>query len=121
MLDQNTPCPREYCYYRTPHNPAVRSHGGCLLYVRHDIPQISVDLQTDLQAVAVKIDIGRTYTICSIYLPPNDDVSNEDLVDLIHQLPQPFLLLGDTNSRHPLWGDVLANTKGNLIASILEN
>ena len=121
MLDQNTPCPRGYKSYRTPFNPAVGCHGGSLLYVRHDIPQVVVELRTSLQAVAVVVDIGRRYTICSIYLPPNDDISYDDLVELIHQLPQPFLLLGDTNSRHPMWGDVLANTKGNLIASLIEN
>ena len=121
MLDQNTPCPREYSSYRTPYNPQVGSHGGCILYVRHDIPQVLVNLQTDLQVVAVQVDIGRTYTVASIYLPPNDDVTYDNMIDLIHQLPQPFLLLGDTNSRHPLWGDVLANNKGNLIASLVEN
>ena len=77
-------------------------------------------MQTPQQAVAVQIDLNKRYTICSLYLPPNDLVQHEVIVDLINQLPQPFLLLGDMNSRHPLWGDVLANTRGNLLASIIE-
>ena len=92
------------------------------MYVRHDISQRSLDIQSPLQAVAVQVDLGRRkYTICSLYIPPNDNVTYDNFKDLLQQLPQPFLILGDTNSRHPLWGDVVANVKGNLIASLLEN
>ena len=120
-LDGNTPCPREYNSYRTPYDQRIGSHGGSLLYVRRDIPQISFNLRTPLQAVAVQIDIGRKYTICSLYLPPNDNIGYGDILEVIHQLPQPFLLLGDFNGRHPLWGDVLANTRGNIISALVEN
>ena len=121
MLDINIPCPREFTAYRTPFDPQVGSHGGSLLYIRRDIPQIPITVHTALQAVAVQVDLTRKYTICSLYLSPNENVSHDDLIDLIRQLPQPFLLVGDMNSRHPLWGDVLANAKGNLIASIIES
>ena len=121
MLNVNTPCPREYSSYRTKYDPEIGSNGGCLIYVRNDIPQIPLILNTSLQSVAVQIAVQRKYTLCSIYLPPNDHVSYEELIRLIHQLPKPFLLLGDFNSRHPMWGDILANAKGNLIASVVEN
>ena len=65
--------------------------------------------------------MNRKYTICSIYLPPNEPVSYVELVRLLQQLPKPFLLLGDFNSRHPMWGDIVTNNKGNLIASLIEN
>ena len=121
MLDHNTPCPREYVSYRTEFDPDVGSHGGCLIYTRRDVPQRPIDINSHLQAIAVQIDLTRKYTLCSLYLPPNSHVSREDLVELIEQLPQPFLLLGDMNSRHPLWGDVLTNPKGKLISTIIEN
>ena len=121
MLGNNTPCPREYLSYRTNHDPGIGSHGGCLVYIRRDVPQIPFSLNTPLLAIAVQVSLSRRYTLCSLYLPPNDPVSYEDLVDLVHQLPQPFLILGDMNSRHPLWGDVLSNTKGNILASVIEN
>ena len=120
MLNMNTPCPREYVSYRTEYDQNKGSQGGCIIYVRHDIPHRYLDITTSLEAVAVQIDLGRKYSICSLYLHPNEPVSQEDLAGLIHQLPQPFLILGDTNSRHPLWGDVVANSKGNLITSLLE-
>ena len=121
MLNANTPCPREYMKYRTPFNPDIGSHGGCLLYVRCDVPQIPINLNTPLQAIATQIVLNRKYTVCSIYLPPNDPVSYDEIINLVNQLPKPFLLLGDFNSRHPMWGDIVANSKGNLISSIIEN
>ncbi|XP_068248838.1 uncharacterized protein [Palaemon carinicauda] len=43
------------------------------------------------------------------------------VAEFIPQFPHPYLLLDDTNSRHALWGDALANTKGNIIASFMGN
>ena len=70
MLNANTPCPREYVQYRTPYNPDIGSHGGCLMYIRCDVPQIPINLNTPLQAIATQIVLNRKYTVCSLYLPP---------------------------------------------------
>ncbi|KAG7174159.1 RNA-directed DNA polymerase from transposon BS-like 1, partial [Homarus americanus] len=66
------------------------------------------------------IHLQRTYTMCSIYLPPSTPIAREDLVSLIRQLPFPSLILGDFNGRHTLWGDTIVNPRGDLIASIIE-
>ena len=124
MLGVNTPCPRDYTSFRTAHIPAIGSHGGCLIYVRHDVPSLPLRLTTPLDAVAVQVDLGRKYSVCSLYLPPvspNTHISQNDLADLLDQLPRPFLLLGDLNGRHSLWGDVISNTRGNLLASWIEH
>ena len=67
MLGQNKLCPREYSFY---HNkPEVNHrHGGSALLLRKDVVHAKIPLQTDLQAVAVKIFAKRNYTICSICL-----------------------------------------------------
>lgn len=121
MLDINTPCPREYISFRTSYNPAVGSRHGCILYVRRDVSHIPITLNSPLQAVAVQVKAKKLYTVCSLYLPPDDIIRNEDVVDLIQQLPKPYIILGDFNSRHPLWGDTVCNQKGNLISSLIEN
>ena len=120
-LGSTTPCPREYICYRTQYDPVVGHHGGSLMYIRRDVPQMSFALQSSLQATAVQVDLARRYTICTIYLPPSKVVTRDELIDLIHQLPQPFMLLGDLNGRHPLWGDIVTNSKGNILSSIIEN
>ena len=95
-------------------------HGGSLLYYRRDIPFHRIPLRTALQAVAARVHLDRTYTVCSIYLPPNEDISRQTLEDLIRELPRPFLLLGDMNARHNLWGDYSHNGRGEMIFKMVE-
>ena len=61
---------------------------------------------TILQVVAQEVYLvgKRKKTICSIYLPPTDQVTKEDMRDLLKELPGPVLLLGDFNAHNPLWG-----------------
>jgi hypothetical protein len=77
---------------------------------------VSVPLHTTLQAVAVRITLGALpFTICNIYLPPIFPISDADLVRLISQLPTPFVLLGDFNAKHVVWGSDLNDDRGALI------
>ena len=78
-----------------------------------------IALNTNLQAVAIRCHLVRQYTICSLYVPPNSSLELQQLEDLISQLPTPFLLLGDFNARHPIWGDSMTNGKGRTIESLL--
>ena len=97
-------------------------HGGTCIFIRNDIPCIPVSLNSQLQAVAVKVFLGRFYTLCSLYLSPGVSVFRADLVTLMQDLSSPLLLLGDLNGRHPLWGDDgVLNSRGNLIASFIED
>lgn len=101
--------------------PGQGPHGGVAVFVRDDIPFIPVQLNSPLQAVAVKVFLDRWYTLCSLYLPPGDRVHAVDLVNLSRTLPQPFLLLGDFNGRHPLWDSDALNPRGRVTASFVED
>ena len=92
-------------------------HGGVAVMVRQDIPFQAIHLQTTLQVKAVRIGLTRPYTVASIYLPPHN-LNIDDLEDLLGQLPHPFLLLGDFNGRHHLWGDTLCNPRGRALESL---
>jgi exonuclease III len=74
---------------------------GSAILISSDVPSAPLSLRTVTQAVATRIFLGSFYTVCSIYIPPSEPVSKEELSRLIAQLPRPFLLLGDFNSRHP--------------------
>ena len=121
MLDDSTPCPRDYTYYRTNYDANIGSHGGSLIYVRRDIPHAFIPLNSPLQVIAVQINLSRKYTVCSIYLPPNEAFPRDDFLDLLHQLEGPFLVMGDMNGRHPIWGDSISNARGNILSSVIEN
>jgi hypothetical protein len=62
------------------------------------------NLDTDLQAVAVRISYDKTITLCSVYIPPTSLLSLAQLKDLADQLPIPFIIMGDFNGHSALWG-----------------
>jgi len=66
-------------------------------------PHRQIKLQTGLQAIAIRATLGKTITVCSIYLPPTMLFNSTDLENLIAQLPPPILLLGDFNAHSTLW------------------
>ena len=121
MLGNNhPPCPRNYVCYHSEYDPVRGSHGGCAIYVRYDVAHSVIDLQTSLQAVAVQLHLERKYTICSLYLPPSDAITQDQLRNLRHQLPSPFALIGDMNGRHHSWGDIVTNSRGSTLQSFIE-
>ena len=108
-------------FFSTP-IPEQGHHGGTGILVRNDIPFVPVQLHSQLQAVAVKVFLGKFYSVCSLYLSPGAPVARADLDALAQGLPSPFLLLGDFNGRHPLWCDSgVVNPRGTLLASFIED
>ncbi|GBN12420.1 hypothetical protein AVEN_245416-1 [Araneus ventricosus] len=84
-----------------------------------DEPSTPLTLHTSLQAVDVQDHARTLVTVCSVYLPPHDVISEQDLDALVDQLPAPFLLLGDFNGHSTLWGSDVTNSRGRQIERII--
>ena len=56
----------------------------------------------------------KKVTICSIYIPPSESFSKNSLVNLIDQLPQPFMLVGAFNGHSKVWGCSDTNDRGGI-------
>ena len=91
-----------------------KASGGVAVIVNN-----SIKLDTTLQAVAVSISVNKTITLCSVYLPPSSPVDIKKVEHLINQLPKPFILMGDFNSHHTLWGCIDTNDKGRIIEDFI--
>ena len=52
-----------------------RAAGGSTILVRDNILHSYVNLNTDLQAVAVRITLDTTITLCMVYIPPSTALS----------------------------------------------
>ena len=119
--DKPYPPPRGYvAFHSSP--PLDGGHsGGCAIFCRSDLPFIQLAVQSSLQVVVVQMHLHRRFTFCCLYLPPSVPVDRADLESLIRQLPSPFVLLGDLNGRHPLWGDPVSSPRGELLASWIED
>ena len=92
--------------------------GGVCLLIKKSLIYSPVHLNTNLQAVAARITLHKTITVCSLYLSPSVTVYKQDLLNLIQQLPKPYLLLGDFNGHSPVWGSDHSSTRGLLLENI---
>ena len=90
-----TPNYKQYHYI---HNTGHQANGGTLILVRNDIPQSQFPIKSKLQAVT----LHKTITICSVYIPPHEQINETELKNLTKQLTKPFILLGDFNSHSTL-------------------
>ena len=108
-----------YTSYHKVDNSHDRAAGGSSVLIRNDIIHSPVNLNTNLQAVAVKITLSFVFTICSIYAPPNKCIDIKDLEHLLSQIQEPVMILGDFNSHNPLWGSDHLSPKGRVIESFI--
>jgi hypothetical protein len=56
----------------------------------------------------------------SVYIPPNESVSNNQLRRLIRQLPKLFIITGDLNAHTHGWGRRKENRTGKIITKIID-
>ena len=122
-----------YVFYRSPPLIGVRAQGGTGIIVRKSVNHRVIQLNTVLQACAVQIFTTKWITLCSLYLDPSlenrllDGSGNprhlelNDLQNLIDQLPQPIILMGDFNAKHSLWGESVCDPWGCIIEELLDN
>ena len=96
-----------------------KASGGVAVIVDNKVPHYSVKLDPSLQPVAVSISLNKTITLCSVYLPPSLPIDIKNLDHLIDQLPKPFILMGDFNSHHTLWGCTDTNDKGRIVIDFI--
>ena len=102
-------------------NPGNTIQGGVAIVIDKTINHQKLYLQTNLQAIAIKLLEKPYLTICNIYLPPNEPLPCREITELIDQLTPPYLLVGDFNAHNPLWGEHRNNTRGNKLAEIILN
>ena len=97
-----------------------RATGGSSILVKNGIIHSRITLNTNLQAVAVRLHLNKTLTICSLYVPPPFNLTASDLHNLYHQLPEPCVILGDFNGHNQLWGSSSLDGRGRVIEDFME-
>lgn len=90
-------------------------------YIKSNIIISEIHLETNIEAVAVSVQLPKKLCMCNIYLPNNYTFEISEINDLLSQLPKPFIILGDFNSHNTLWGSINTDQRGRKIGTILEN
>lgn len=108
------------CVFHNHYNENNAS-GGVMICVKSGFRYIEIDLNSNLQAVAIEVYYPQRFTICNIYLPPNQIINQIDIEHIINILPKPFILLGDMNAHSTMWGSYKQNNSGKTFENIILN
>ena len=108
-----------YAAYHYIKTDCQKASGGSSTLIKTDISHNLIDLNTNLQATDVKVSLTKFITICSIYVPPNSKLDQNDLESLSLQLPSPYILMGHFNGHNQLWGCQDRNDKGKIIEEFI--
>ena len=96
--------------YEIPNFNVIRRDGtynyapdGGVVCVQSSVPYTTVELNTSIQAVAVRVKLHTLVTICNIYSPRPQALEHRFLKDIYLELPQPAIMPGDFNAYNTLW------------------
>jgi hypothetical protein len=113
---------RGYTCYRAIVNDGLWTHGGVAILVQNCVHSRTVRLNTQLQTVSTQIFLPScSFAVCSIYIPPGQPVTENDLSVLVSQLPTPFISIGNFNAHNPLWGSARTCQGGELLENIISD
>jgi hypothetical protein len=119
----NNPSIRNYHGYFKNRVPEGRASGGVCIFVSNSTEHKIILLNTAFEAIAVVIrtNYNKKICICNLYAPDSIELSLKDLQNLIIQLPRPFILLGDFNSRNIIWGSSYTDRRGKTVEKLLDD
>ena len=74
-----------------------------------------------MQAVPVSITINnKTYTVASVYVPPNEAINELAFDRMINSFSSHFLILGDFNGHSHLWGAYQENEREKVVEKLID-
>ena len=110
-----------YSVYNKIFAEGEKTYGGVSVIVNNNIPHKLIFLNTNLQAIAIRISIHSTVTLCFLYLPPCRLIDENQLNNLISQLPAPYILAGDFNGHNTISGCDDNNQRGLQLEAFIGN
>ncbi len=121
LKSNQTPKLKGYNCYQTNRSNFVHASGGVAILIKNNFHAQTITLQSNYKVIAIKTNLPYNINICNIYLPNSHLIIQEDVENLIKQLPKPFILVGDFNSHNNLWGSNHTDKRGKIIDQILED
>ena len=112
-----------YNLCRTNH-PDCKAHGGTAILIRSqiDFEEQICYAKPELQATIIQVQgPHRNIKIASVYCPPKHNLKATHFVSFFQTLGPCFIVGGDYNSKHTLWGSRLITSKGRELASVIKS
>uniref|UniRef100_A0A6M2DQF2 Putative rna-directed dna polymerase from mobile element jockey n=1 Tax=Xenopsylla cheopis TaxID=163159 RepID=A0A6M2DQF2_XENCH len=113
-----------YNTYNTNH-PDGRAHAGSAILIKNNLKHhVLPPYQKDyLQATIISIETKQyNISIAAVYCPPKHKISSNEFSMFFSTLGHKFIIGGDFNCKHTIWGSRLTTSKGKeLLSSINYN
>ena len=108
-----------YSKYRT---DGARASGGVTIYVKTEYPSKTININTRFEATAVTVKLRQLeINVCNMYIPNQHDFTQNDIENILNQIPSPFIITGDFNSHHTTWGSKNTDRRGKEIYKAVDN
>ncbi|KAE9538681.1 hypothetical protein AGLY_005780 [Aphis glycines] len=108
-------------YFKERQTNPNRASGGVAILVKNNIKSSPIPIISELEVIATKIQLHQEITICNIYLPDSMVFSYQQIINIIKQLPSPYIMVGDFNSRNTNWGCNHTDPRGKIIEKIIDD
>ena len=111
---------KNYQPYHHINQKSLIAAGGTSLFIKNNLPQKEIKINSNLQVIAARVTAFKPITICSVYLPPDEPLTLNQLIELTNQLPEPYVIIGDFNAHSPMWGTSdSTDLKGKILEDLL--
>lgn len=110
-----------YTIHRKDGHFNVSPHGGVAILIHESVPFNNIPLNTEHQAIAIRVQLCQPLTICSIYLSRSHAISQNSITNIIQQLPPPLIIMGDFNSYNTVWGSERTDARGRIVEEAINN
>lgn len=111
--------PKAYVGYF--HNLSSNTSGkqGICVLIKKEIPHTKLNVISNISTIALEINIGFKVTMVSMYIPPDQTFSANEILSILNTISTPIILLGDLNSWSSLWGSPSDNQRGKVVEDVL--
>ena len=103
-----------YKTYLTLH-PDGTAHGGSAIIIKSTLKHVELKKfkTAEIQGTSVEVEdhVGKL-TVTAIYSPPKHNIKQVSYVNFFKTLGRRFIVGGDYNAKHTVWGSRLITTKG---------
>lgn len=108
-------------YFKVRQTNPNRASGGVAVLVKNNIKSLPIPINSELEVITTRIQLHHEITICNIYLPDSIVFSYQQIINIIKQLPTPYIMVGDFNSRNTNWGCNHTDSREKIIEKIIDD
>jgi hypothetical protein len=89
--------------------------GGVMTLVSNQFSSELININSNLEVVAVRVYFPIKFTVCNIYLRGRETLRLSDLDNIVEQLEHPFMIMGDANAHGLWWGSQHTDARGKIL------